>query len=229
MHTLLQMEYQLETYRRQSGQVLTTTDEHKYVKRKVTETNLYLKSPLFRDGCKATAKLNKELNLMTPINIHNHDLTMYKAETFRLKAKCMAIARTSHDPSREFFDDATREDTAATSISFSECESTMYRSKRRSHPKIPETAIEFSEILPDTSFGMFYKGSGSINQHSAHIFFSARMVEMISQFSDFEFDGTFYCVTKQFFQLWTVFVTTNRLNLSAIHVLITGKDIPMSK
>ena len=38
MHTLLQMEYQLETYRRQSGQVLTTTDEHKYVKRKVTET-----------------------------------------------------------------------------------------------------------------------------------------------------------------------------------------------
>ena len=57
---------------------------------------------------------------------------MYKAETFRLKAKCKAIARTSHDPFRKIFDDATREDTAATSISFSECESTMYRSKKRS-------------------------------------------------------------------------------------------------
>ena len=29
---------------------------------------------------------------------------MYKAETFR----CKAIARTSHDPLRKFFDDATR-------------------------------------------------------------------------------------------------------------------------
>ena len=68
------------------GQVLTTT------KRKVTEATVYLRCALFRDGCKATAKLNKEINLITPINVYNHDLTMYKAETFRLKAKCKAIA-----------------------------------------------------------------------------------------------------------------------------------------
>ena len=64
--TLLQMEYQLGTYRRQSGQVLTTTDEHKYVKRKVTETTVYLRCALFRDECKVTSKLNKEINLKTP-------------------------------------------------------------------------------------------------------------------------------------------------------------------
>ena len=56
----LQMEYQLKPYRRQSGQVLTSTNEHKYVKRKVTETTVYLRCALFRDGCKATAKLNKK-------------------------------------------------------------------------------------------------------------------------------------------------------------------------
>ena len=43
MHTLLQMEYQFGMYRRQSEQVLTTTNEHKYVKRKVTETTAYLR------------------------------------------------------------------------------------------------------------------------------------------------------------------------------------------
>ena len=91
---------------------------------------------------------------------------MYKAETYRLKAKCKAIARAPHDPLRKIFDDATREDTAATSISFSECESTMYRAKRKSQPKIPERALGFSEIIPDISFGKFYKGSVSINQHS---------------------------------------------------------------
>ena len=150
---------------------------------------------------------------------------MYKAETFPLKA----IARTSHESLRNIFDDATREDTAATSISFSECESTMYRSKRRSQPKIPETVMEFSEILPDTSFGKFYKGSVSINQQSAHIFFSERMVEMISHFSDLQFDGTFYCVPKQFYQLWTVFVTIDRHNLPAINCLMTGKDQQLYK
>ena len=60
------MEYKLESYRRHNGQIVIAADGHKYIIRKYTETAVYLKCALFRDGCKATAKLNRETDLITP-------------------------------------------------------------------------------------------------------------------------------------------------------------------
>ena len=42
--------------------------------------------------------------------------------------------------------------------------------------------------------------------------------------NDIQFDGTFYCVSRQFYQLWTIFVTVGRHSLPAIHRLMTGKE-----
>ena len=42
--------------------------------------------------------------------------------------------------------------------------------------------------------------------------------------NDIQFDGTFYCVPRQFYQLWTIFVTVGRHSLPAIHCLMTGKE-----
>ena len=55
------MEYKFEYFRRHTGKVFTTTDEHKYLKCKVKENKAYLKCVLFRNGCKATAKLCKQI------------------------------------------------------------------------------------------------------------------------------------------------------------------------
>ena len=38
-----------------------------------------------------------------------------------------------------------------------------------------------------------------------------------------QFDGTFYTVPIQFYQLWTVFVAVGRHTLPAIHCLMTSK------
>ena len=96
------MEYKLEHYRRQSGHIVISPDGHKYIRREYTETAVYLKCALFRDGCKATAKLNKETDLITPSNVHNHNLMRYNSETFQLKSKCKTIARTSQDSLKKF-------------------------------------------------------------------------------------------------------------------------------
>ena len=61
------MEYTIDYYKRHTGRVLTTTDGHKYLKCKVKENKTYLKCVLFRDGCKATAKLQMDTNLISPI------------------------------------------------------------------------------------------------------------------------------------------------------------------
>ena len=129
------MEYKWDNYRRQSGQILTASDGHKYLRRKFTDNAVYLKCALFRDGCNATAKSNKNTDLITPCKTHNHNLTRYSSEIFQLQRKCKTMARTSQDPLRKIFDDVAREDPVATKVSFSERESSMYRSRRRSHRK----------------------------------------------------------------------------------------------
>ena len=51
---------------------------------------------------------------------------------------------------REVFDDVTRNDLCAREISFAECESSMYRARRKTQPKIPLTVSEFVDMLSTT-------------------------------------------------------------------------------
>ena len=95
------MEYKIDNYRRMSGHILTTAVGHKYLSRKYAVNAVYLKCALFRDGCKATAKLDKDTDLITPGNVHNHDFTQYHSETYNLKKRCKIMARTSQEPLRK--------------------------------------------------------------------------------------------------------------------------------
>ena len=49
------------------------------------------------------------------------------------------------------------------------------------------------------------------------------MVDCLNVISNIQFDGTFYTVPAQFYQLWTIFVTVGRRTLPALHCLITSK------
>ena len=68
------MEFKLDSYRRQNGNIFTTPDGHKYIKSKSREGKAYLKCVLYRNGCKATAKLNLITNLIIPGANHNHSI-----------------------------------------------------------------------------------------------------------------------------------------------------------
>ena len=72
------MEYRLEDYRRHNGRIFQTPDGHKYCKSKVRNNNVYLRCVLFRNGCKATAKLNLVSNLITPAMTGKNE-ELYKA------------------------------------------------------------------------------------------------------------------------------------------------------
>ena len=218
------MEYKFDYYRRHTGKVFTTTDEHKYLKCKVKENKAYLKCVLFRNGCKAIAKLDMQTNLITALAKHNYTLVAYNSAANELKSKCKIIAQNSHDNLRKIFNDVTREHPSASEVSFPECESAMYRSRRMLQPKIPTSAVEFSEMLDTTSFGKFFRCSVSINNQTAMIFFSDKVQNILPQISNIQFDGTFYTVPVQFYQLWTIFLTADRYTIPGIHCLMTSKD-----
>ena len=131
-----------------------------------------------------------------------------------LKSKCKTKARSSQDSLRRIFDDITRDDTAGSSVSFPQCESAMYLSRRMSQPKIPTNAIEFSEIISTTTFGKFYRSTVSVDYKTAIIFFSEKLKTNLPQIKSIQFDGTFQTVPVQFFQLWTIFITVGRYTLS---------------
>ena len=50
------------------------------------------------------------------------------------------------------------------------------------------------------------------------------MNNFLTEVTNIHFDGTFFTVPVQFFQLWTIFVAVGRHTLPAIHCLMTAKS-----
>ena len=122
------------------------------------------------------------------------------------------------------FDDVTRLDPSSSLISFRECESSMFRSRRKLQPKIPATGLEFSELLPTTIYSGHFKASVMSSEGIGMIFFSDKLYTFISDINDVQFDGTFQTVPNQFYQLWTILLCVGRHCLLAIHCLMTSKE-----
>ena len=82
------------------------------------------------------------------MHLHNHEVSEYKAGVYQLKAKCKTLAKQTQSPSlRSIFDDATRNEPNTHDVSFPECESAMYRSRKTYQPKVPSTATELIDML----------------------------------------------------------------------------------
>ena len=219
------MEYKIEEYRRKGGKIASTPDGHKYfLNSRPTATYINLKCVLFRKGCKGSAKLILDVNLLFPKSEHNHDIEEYNADIFALKAKCRKGANSNRDNIREIFNEVTRTDPAAHQITFKECESLMYRARCASQPKIPMSVSEFCEMLPTTSFAINLKATIKLDARVAVIFFSEKIYEIMADVHDIQYDGTFHVVPKLLYQLFTIFLSIGRNTIPAIHCLMTNKD-----
>ena len=218
------MEFTTGGYKRCVGNVFTTADGFRYVQSKITENYTYLKCAIFRNGCKGTSKLNRTRNLIAPMHPHNHEVSEYKADVNQLKTNCKTVVKQVQSSSlRQVFDDVTRNNPCARDVSFAECESAMYRARRTCQPKIPLTAAEFLDMLGTTALGVHFKLSVSSENQTAVIFFSDEIRALLIEATNIQFDGTFYTVPNQFYQLWTIFVAVGRHTIPAVHCLMTAK------
>lgn len=218
------MEFISEAYKRCIGNVIASIDGYKYFQSKVTDKYVYLKCAIFRSGCKGTSKIDRARNLLVPMKEHNHGVDDYKSDIYKLKTKCKTMAKQVETTGlREIFDDVTRNDLCARDVSFPECESSMYRARRKTHPKLPLTASEFVDMLPTTSLGVHFKFSVRCEDQVGVVFFSDEIRSILSEVTNIQFDGTFYTVPVQFYQLWTIFIAVGRHTLPAIHCLLSAK------
>ena len=89
---------------------------------------------------------------------------------------------------------------------------------------IPQSDSEFSEVLPTTTFAVNIKATVIVDGRITVIFFSDKIYDLLADITNIQFDGTFYTVPKQFYQLWTLFLTVGRHAIPSIHCLLTNKD-----
>ena len=94
------MEYMSDSYKRSNGRIITTTDGFKYSEYKVKENTTYLRCVLSKNGCKGTAKLKLETDLIYPTSIHNHGIDKYNSGVYELKTKCKKRAQTTQNNKR---------------------------------------------------------------------------------------------------------------------------------
>ena len=218
------MEYYLDEYQRKGGKVFVTSDGFKYFSNRTNFNCVHLRCVLFKKGCKGTAKLNTDMNLIYPKSEHNHQIEDYKSETFALKFKCRKMATNSQSNLREIFNEVTRFDPSAHLVTFKGCESMMFRARRAIQPTIPQTSIEFCDQLPTTNFAIHLKAIVILHERIAVGFFSDKIYDILGDIYDIQFDGSFYVVPRLFYQLFTIFLSTERHSIPVIHCLMTHKD-----
>ena len=79
-------------------------------------------------------------------------------------------------------------------------------------------------MIPLSPFGIYFKGEVQVGCDVGIVFFSDKMSTILSEVEDVYFDGTFYTVPSQFYQLWTIFARFQRHVLPVIHCILTSKS-----
>ena len=218
------MEYTIKEYRRAVWKVFTTSDGNKYIQSKSKDNFIYLTCVLFRDDCKGTCKLNRESDLVTPLKLHNHNNEACRNEIFALKRKCKTVAKNSQTNLRKVFDYVTRNNQEYVKFPSQNANLRCFEQEKTLEPRIPPIALEFNEIISTTSFGKNYKFSVAVGNETGVVFYSDSMSEFLLNVTNIQYAGTFFTVSMQFYQLWTIFITVGRHTLAAIHCLVPGKS-----
>ena len=122
------MEYSCNNYKYKRGCIYTTSDGYKYSKIKTCDNLTFLRCVLYRKltRCKGSAKLHAISNIIEPKHPHNHSISEYHTELCEVKAKCKSAARTSRERLSKVFKDTTRNEAAASLLSYKNIETTMY-------------------------------------------------------------------------------------------------------
>ena len=74
-----------------------------------------------------------------------------------------------------------------------------------------------------------FKFAARSGDQIAAVFYSEQMSTFLAEITNVQFDGTFFTVPEQFFQLWTIFVSVGRHSLPAIHCLMSSKSQDLYK
>ena len=99
----------------------------------------------------------------------------------------------------------------------------MIKRRRIEVPGNPKTPEEFEKFVKQTRFGKNFRTMVIVSEGFAAIFATDLMLSALQDAKKINFDGTFYVVSKLFYQLFTIFIQKDHHALPAVHVLMSQK------
>ncbi len=103
----------------------------------------------------------------------------------------------------------------------------MYRSRRRAEPAVPTTAADFAAVMGDPTsinYNEFYRGTVTHEAGVAVLFASPTILSRLGEVQHGFFDGTFFCVPRQFYQCFSLMGVFGSHCLPVAHVLMSAKS-----
>ncbi len=199
----------------------------KYLKSKAIDGGkIYLRC-LLRGSCRGSAIISEE-DILVPKREHSHGLEAYPDTEIRnlLKRKCSECRGQSSK--RQIFDSVTRQHERGGEIAFPEIERSLHRAQRRGQPTVPGDAAEACRLMQEEGaeeFGLNLQmvlddEAGDI----AQVFYSEDMERFASNIQHVNFDGTFFVVPSQFYQLFTVHFEYLNHSFPFFYALMTRKS-----
>ena len=111
-------------------------------------------------------------------------------------------------------------------------EAAMYRSRRRAEPAVQTTAADFAAVMADPSavnYNEFYRGTVTHEDDLAVVFASQTILSRLGEVHHGFYDGTFFCVPRQFYQCFSLMGIFGSQCLPVVHVLMTAKNEQLYK
>jgi hypothetical protein len=176
--------------------------------------------------CTAAGRIEGELLYET--RPHNHPREAYESDVNDLKRLILQAAESSAASGlRSIFNRVTRNHPNGTDVTFKQMEGAMYKRRAKSQPKVPYNATEFNELIQSSeSLSSFFQGAITLpnGRVCGSMFANNHLLEGLRAANLIAFDGTFFVVPKQYYQLFTVFFVHEHHFFPAVTVLMTGKS-----
>ena len=205
-----------------------TETRYRYIRTMSLGGKIYLRCAL-KDACRATAVI-KEADQLIPLKPHFHGVDLYPRNTDikNLLKKTVAEGMGQHSK-RQIFDRVTREHSRGSEVSFPEIERSLHRAQRRGQPKVPSSAAEACQLLQEEGIAMEYGRNMQMmldddTGEIALVFYSPDMERFLAGAESINFDGTFFVVPSQFYQLFSIHFLYKDHTFPLFYVLMTSKS-----
>ena len=150
----------------------------RYVKVRESDSSIYRKCALFRThSCKCRGKITILTNLLEISRGHNHEAEANNDEKIVLSNHIKRVSEISSSSLREVFNHACRAFHGASCVTFQKLESSMYKRRKISQPKLPTNMFEFDEYLYESKYSNIHLKTVILTNQVAIIFGSSYMLK----------------------------------------------------
>ena len=201
-------------------------DEFCYVKENDKGSFILLRCSEFKT-CGGRARIMKSTNTLKMTKSHSHGNRADEIAKTSLESKMKRMAESSSATLKRIFDDVSLEEpNVAASVSFYRMETTMQKRRRTMIPSLPRDALDAIEKIQSAhGYHQYFQGAIVDEDDVVLLFASNNCLKLMNRpdVKILQADATFSVVPLLFYQLFTIFFSTDETVFPGLSCLMSSK------